>query len=408
MRGKSSEFLQFPKGRLGKTLEMKFKIIHDQRHPKKDNTCPLKLRIYEGSGYKESSLNIFLLDGEWDADTQTVLKTCRGHKNYNSKLVQVKSDLEKKILFNIDPTPPAKPKAKYSIIDYGRKLSKEFELVGKTGNCIVYNTAVEMLLRYTNQKNILFEEIDYAFLNNFQNDLLKRDVGVNTISIYLRTIRAIFNKAINEELTENYPFKKFKIKQQTTPSRSLTLDEIKKIASYKCSGDRELNRDLFLLSYCLIGINFSDLLTLTTANLVDGRITFSRSKTHKVYSIFLHPQAASLIEKWHTKTYYLLPIMSKEYKGMVLKKKLQQAIHVCNNYMKKIAKDLEIQKDVSTYFARYSWANICRNLGYSKDLIAEALGHQYGNRVTGIYLDSYDTEMIDAANCAVIKAVFGG
>ena len=78
-----------------------------------------------------------------------------------------------------------------------------------------------MLIRYTCKKRLLFEDIDYTFLKNFENDLLQRQVKVNTISIYLRTIRAIFNKAINEELTENYPFKKFKIKQQPTPSRKI-------------------------------------------------------------------------------------------------------------------------------------------------------------------------------------------
>ena len=79
---------------------------------------------------------------------------------------------------------------------------------------------------------------------------------------------------------------------------------------------------------------------------------------------------------------------------------------ICNNYIKKIAKDLQIPKQVSTYYARYSWANISRSLGYSKDLIAEALGHEYGNKVTGIYLDSYDKQIIDAANYNVIAAVF--
>jgi integrase/recombinase XerD len=269
----------------------------------------------------------------------------------------------------------------------------------------VYNTAVEMLLRYTNQKNINFEDIDYGFLNSFQNDLLKRGVGVNTISIYLRTIRATFNKAMNEGLTESYPFKKFRIRQQPTPSRTLTVDELKKIINYKCSGDREFNRDLFVLSFCLIGINFSDLFTLRPENLVDGRIIFSRKKTHKVYSIALHKHAADLIDKWRRDTEYLLPVIHPDIEGMAFKKKVQQAIHVCNNYMKKIAKALGIPKPVSTYYARYSWANTARSLGYSKDLIAEALGHEYGNKVTGIYLDAYDKKIIDAANTAVIELV---
>ena len=81
-------------------------------------------------------------------------------------------------------------------------------------------------------------------LNIYVHDLLIRNVGVNTIGIYLRTIRAIFNKSINERLTDNYPFKKFRIKQQPTPSRTLTAEELRRIINYECTGDREFNRDL--------------------------------------------------------------------------------------------------------------------------------------------------------------------
>lgn len=387
---------------------MNYKILLDKRRSIQDGRYPLKMRIYEGRKYSDKSLNIFLHEDEWDEQAQIVLKKCKAYKDYNSKLIQEKADSEKVILFGPEIVKPAepKPKQKHSIIEYGRKLSKEFEQVGKIGNSIIYNTAVEMLLRYTNQKGILFEDVDYSFLKDFQNHLLQRSVGVNTISIYLRTIRAIFNKAINEELTENYPFKKFKIKQQPTPSRSLTIQEFKQIMDYKCSGDREFNRDLFLLSFCLIGINFSDLFLLKEENIVDGRVIFSRSKTHKIYSIILHEPALKIIAKYKSNSEFLLPVLSPAWKGMVLKKKIQQAIHICNNYLQKIAKDLKISKPVSTYYARYSWANFARTQGYSKDLIAEALGHEYGNKVTGIYLDAYDKEIIDDANEKVIAAVF--
>ncbi|MEO6833598.1 MAG: hypothetical protein ABI378_13445 [Chitinophagaceae bacterium] len=60
---------------------------------------------------------------------------------------------------------------------------------------------------------------------------------------------------------------------------------------------------------------------------------------------------------------------------------------------------------LTSYNSRYSWANIAKGLGYSKDMIAEGLGHEYGNKVTGIYLDDYGNEVIDEMNAAVIKAV---
>lgn len=385
---------------------MNYKFILDKRRQKQDSTYPLKVRVYEGTKSKERSLNIDIKESEWDGDSQVVRKSCKQHKLYNSKIAQEKADLDKQILFGIEAVQTRKPKPRHSIIEYGRKLSVDFERTGKSGNSIMYNTAVKMLLRYTDQRDLRFEDIDYSFLMAFNNDLLKRNVGVNTISIYMRTIRAIFNKAINEELTENYPFKKFKIKQKPTPSRSLTIEEMKKIVAYQCSGVDEFNRDLFLLSFCLIGINFADLLTLRKANIVDGRVTFTRRKTHKVYSILLQNQAKELFAKWYKDTHYLLPVLAPSYKGVTLIHKTQLAIRLCNDHMKMIAKDLGITKPISTYYARYSWANIARSLGYSKDLIAEALGHEYGNKVTGIYLDNYDNEVIDAANASVIKAVF--
>ncbi len=385
---------------------MNYKILLDKRRSPKDGKYPLKVRMYEGTRSTEKSLSIYLKESEWDAEAQVVRKACPNYKLYNSKITIEKADLDKKILFGIELTQPRKKKHKQSIIEYGSKLSVELEKAGKSGNSIVYNTAIEVLLRYTKQKDVTFEDIDYRYLTAFQNDLLQRGIGVNTIAIYLRTIRAIFNKAINEDITENYPFKKFKIMHRPTRSRSLTTEELRQIANYRCSGVTEFNRDLFLLSFCLIGINFADLLTLTKKNIVDGRVTFSRRKTHKIYSILLHTQAQELFEKWNKDTHYLLPVLAPEFKGIELIHKTQLAIGLCNTYIKKIAEDLNIPKGISTYYARYSWANIARSLGYSKDLIAEALGHEYGNRVTGIYLDNYDKRSIDEANEKVIAAVF--
>ena len=74
--------------------------------------------------------------------------------------------------------------------------------------------------------------------------------------------------------------------------------------------------------------------------------------------------------------------------------------------MIEVASLCKIDKSITTYYARYSWANIAKGLGYSKDLIAEALGHEYGNKVTGIYLDHYDNATLDSMNEKLIKAVF--
>ena len=156
-------------------------------------------------------------------------------------------------------------------------------------------------------------------------------------------------------------------------------------------------------------------MTLTKNNFVDGRIIFHRRKTNKVYSIQIHPRAEEIFNYYRTLSVgfcrgkgksFLLPFVSYFDDPMKLKKDLTQAIKNTNDYMVKIARISRIEKGITTYYARYSWANIARGLGYSKDMIAEALGHQYGNSVTGIYLNNYSNEMIDQMNAVVIEALF--
>lgn len=81
-------------------------------------------------------------------------------------------------------------------------------------------------------------------------------------------------------------------------------------------------------------------------------------------------------------------------------------VRTCNKYLGIISKKLEIPVVVTTYYSRYSWANIAKELGFSKDLIAEALGHDYGNRITGIYVDDFDSERIDEANFVIQQRIF--
>jgi integrase len=170
-------------------------------------------------------------------------------------------------------------------------------------------------------------------------------------------------------------------------------------------------RNLFLLSYCFIGINLADLLTLTRENIVDGRIVFRRKKTHKIYSIGIQERANEILNHYFTSLpqngkEFLLPFIIQKENPVQLKKDIQQAIKNCNDYLAKVALQCKIDKPITTYYARYSWANIARELGYSKDMIAEALGHEYGNKVTGIYLDNYDNKVIDEMNKNVTRAVF--
>lgn len=411
-------------------MELTFKVVLDQRHKRKNDTYSLKLRVYQDRDYKECSLGIDITPEEWDCQLQMVLPLNTHHKIHNTKLASVKSKVRKFILFNEDEPElitaaevieqlkrkqVRKIVSKLDVIKYGKAHIENLRKSGNIGNAICYSCAISKLTSFVNRENLFFEEINYRFLEQFTSQLLIDGLKVNSIALYLRTIRALFKRAIQEEILEHkyYPFTHYKIRHETTINRNLTLVEIKKIINHPLNSKSSYrhHKNLFLLSFCFIGVNFSDLLTLTRESFVDGRIIFRRKKTHKVYSILIHPIANDILKHYlslpiNEGSQFVLPFVKNTNDPIKLKKDISQAIKNTNSNIKKISNLAGIEKQITTYYARYTWANVAKGLGYSKDMIAEALGHNYGNKITGIYLDNYSNELIDEMNKKVLDACF--
>jgi integrase len=412
-------------------MEPTFKIILDRRHPKKNSALPLRLRVYQNRSYKEYTLGIDISENDWNEQLQIVSPSNASHRVYNTKIASIKAKVQKTILFNEDEDNVITParvieqlnrkeqkkevQSKPELIKYGREHIAKLQVAGNIGNSIAYSCAINKLQAYAKTSKLTFEQVNYSFIEAFNNTLLAEGIKINSISLYLRSIRALFNKAIKERIIEAilYPFNSFKIKSERTINRTLTIAEIASIVSLDLPTGSTIwhHRNLFLLSYCLIGINFSDLLTLTKENFVDDRIVFRRRKTHKVYSIMIQPKAKELFSHYMalldgSSKSFILPFVTNKNNPVSLKKDILRAIKNTNHYLGKMAELCNIDKPITTYYARYSWANIARVLGYSKDLIAEALGHDYGNKVTGIYLDNYSNSVIDEMNDRVIKHSF--
>jgi len=414
-------------------MNITFKFLLNKRRPNALGTYPLILRVYQGVSYKEHSLNFRLNEADWDETKQQVLTSEPNHEIYNLKLDADRASLRKLILLSelqqdaelspatlIAALQPKKahlpqPKAN-SIIQYGESLIKRMTDSGKVGNAFVYSCAINKLKSLVKGRRFNFEDLTYKKLNEFTGVMLADGIKVNTISVYMRTLRAVYNQAIKEGITppDSYPFKLYRIKNERTINRALTLDELKAIATIDLRADSIPWhwRNYFLLSFCLIGVNFADMLTLKGSNIVDGRIIFRRKKTAKVYSIKITDTTATILRHYIDISrlddqQLLLPVLKQTTDPVRLKKDIWQAIKSCNYHLRKLAADCTIKKPVTTYFARYSFAGIAKGLGYSKDMIAEALGHEYGNRVTGIYLDNYDNKTIDGMVEVVQRATLG-
>lgn len=412
-------------------MSVHYKFVLDKRRKRADQIYPLKLRIYDSDGNKEKSLDIAIHEAHWDDAAQVILPADPNYKANSFKLNSVKTKIERRVLLAEDEEDALMPeaiiatmtkqrvaKSTITLKEYADSLIADMFKAGRAGNAMAYQDALNSLLKFTGDDRTKFEAITYKQLYKYNTHMLSKGVKVNTVAAYLRSIRAIYNKAIKAEVIDSkvYPFAKFTIETEDTISRALTLQEMQQIVKLPIPPNTPMwhNRNYFLLSFCLIGINFADLFTLESGNVRDNRIAYRRNKTGRIYNIGLNKYTQDLLLKCssavssRSANQYLLPQLRYAPGTEQERKDIKQLCKTCGKYMKLIAQACGINKRITTYYARYTWANLAKKeLGYSNDLIADALGHQYGNKVTGIYLDNYCSETIDEANRAVIDLVFG-
>ncbi|MCD7721781.1 MAG: site-specific integrase [Prevotellaceae bacterium] len=268
----------------------------------------------------------------------------------------------------------------------------------------IYLSTVAKLRKYL-PSDIPLERVDRAWLERFQRAELAY-TGVNSVAIHLRNIRAAFNFAIDEGLTQSYPFRHFQIKREVKPARALGIEQLVELIRIEPEPYQRIYRDLFLLSLYLIGINPTDLLHLKVENLVRGRIRYNRQKTGTFYNVKVEPEAAALLKSLRGEQWLLSPLDTWQYKNF---------LHACNKGLRLIG-PLErvgrggrkihhpIYPRLTMYCARYTWATLAAQLDIPDATISAALGHEHLNRTTAVYVN-FEQRKIDDANRRVLDFI---
>lgn len=274
----------------------------------------------------------------------------------------------------------------------------------------IYETTWKRICEFTDKAERLnFEDITVKWLNEFNGYMAERSPAQNARSIHLRDIRAVFNFAIDEEMTDLYPFRKFKIKSTPTMKRSLSADDIRMIATMPLLPWQEEYRDVFMLIFYLIGINIVDLFSLTHENVQNGRIVYTRRKTKRIYSIKIEPEAQEILER-RKGTTHLIDVADRYKDHTNFTSRFNKALKTfgtweVDEHHKQKVRYKPYWDFLSSYWARHSWATIAYNdCNIPVDVISQALGHSMGNRVTMVYINS-DSKKVDEANRKVIDRV---
>ena len=295
-----------------------------------------------------------------------------------------------------------------TVYEFWEDTIKKMRKAGRNGGCSVYQQSLNTISQEINL-NVPFVKLSYRDVLDLETKLYQRGMSMNGIGVYMRTFRAICNSAVNLDFVgyEWYPFRKYKIQKSKTTPRVLSMEEIKSYFQLDLQEEDPEYKYWHLgkLIFMLRGINMRDLLLLKKENIVNGRLIYKRAKTGKIYSIALTEDIEASLGVFCSSTSLLGLINLDKCKGENCIKYLQQHVKVINHHLKNLSKLIESKEPITTYVFRYSYANVAKQLGYSKDMIAEALGHEYGNSVTGIYLEQFDLNKVDEMNHNLISKV---
>lgn len=258
------------------------------------------------------------------------------------------------------------------------------------------------------------DEINYSWLDKYNASM--SDLSVNSRWAYIGIIRRVVNWGLNNEYITANPFRRFKIKKEETRMRVLSLKQFRRLLSLDLTDDKDYEevRDVFLLTFYLIGINPADLMDCTHESVRNGRLEYRRHKTGKLYSIKLEPEALRIINKYKGRK-KLLRMFEPASEAEVCLNRHRRVLKFLGEY--KLTKYgrrrynkfhhpvmTPIEPDLSPYWARYSWATFAAELDIPKDTISEALGHSHGAAITGVYI-KYNHDKVDEANRMVIDYV---
>lgn len=369
--------------------------------------CPLKIVITKNSERAYISTSVSLLPENWDARRQLVV----GHprKVLMNNLIQGKKVDVDDAIFRLQKSGALAGLRAREIKDlvlaelfpvedtvvvtlYSCFLAFIEKKAGRTRE--IYEGSLSKLESFCPAfASIKFEEVDFHWLEEFDAFLAKTATSRNTRNIHLRNLRAVFNFAINEEVTSFYPFRKFKIKPQKTRKRALSVQQFRKLLKLEVDSRDRRYLDFFLLSFMLCGINVVDL--CRASFLVNGRLEYDRAKTQRPYSIKVEPEALEIIKRY------------AGARGLV---NFAEGCKDYRSFYKHLADSIRAigvkngMPGLSTYWARHSWATFAAELDVPDPVISMALGHGPENPTTDLYIQR-NLKKIDSANRRILDWV---
>lgn len=400
-----------------KLIRYKYKVLSD-------GSSPIMMQVIHnrkvaryaiGSEYK-------CKEQQWDAAAREFTRSFRGYKVKNRVLMTVElraSEILDDLIKSGKPFTFQHFEERYRSINQKQPTVYEFfdirveEMTaqGKVGNARVYADMKRALMNYSPNPNLMFPDIDYKFLNQYETYLRSRKCSGGGIHNYMRTLRALVNEAIRRKYLpkESYPFKNqfnndgyslAHLKSTASP-RALSSNDLDKLKNFDPDVYPHLNfaYKIFMFSYYSRGMNFKDIAQLSHQDIYDDRMGYIRAKTGGQFSIKITDPLRAIIEEFRDpENNYLFPILSDLHKTpLQIKNRVGRKLKEVNAGLKEIAKILAIEAQLTTYVARHTFATTLKRQSVDIAKISQSLGHA-DVMTTKAYLKKFDDLEMDELN----------
>ena len=294
-----------------------------------------------------------------------------------------------------------------SFFSFAEKIIKEKQGLGKIRTSETYAAAIKSFRQFYGEEDLYFEDITHQLIEKYENHLKNKGLCPNSTSFYMRNLRTLYNKAVDEDLCiQNRPFRHVYTGIAKTAKRAIDIPFMKKIKDLDLTTnpDLEFARDLFLFSFYCRGMSFIDMAYLKKTDLTHDIITYKRKKTGQQLSIKCEECLKKLIKKYEIKdSPYLLPIIKQNSRNDERTQYILAQARI-NKAIKEVGKLVGSKHPLTLYVARHSWASIAKSKDVPISIISAGMGHE-SEKTTEIYLTSLTRIQLDKINRIIIQSV---
>ncbi len=316
-------------------------------------------------------------------------------------MVNYSKTSEEQRLHNTLPAQPTNPTAQTPILDYMAMVIEQLRMVNRLGAVQNYQKAMCSIARFLQTENDTpLSAINEEWVGRYDAFLIHNGLVRNSRSFYMRTLRAVYNRAVRQKLIpQTYPFVEVYTGVDKTRKRAIKEDVIKQLYNLPLpeGSPLALSRDIFVFSYCSRGMAFVDIAYLTKSNLQADTICYSRHKTGQLLCVRVEPCIRRILDRYAScDSPYLFPLLSST-DAVEAYREYGRTLNVYNRHLGILSRMLNCGCKLTSYTPRHSWATAARDHNVPISVISAGMGHT-SELTTRIYLTSLDNSIIDTAN----------